>query len=325
MISCTEFIPLYSEFFKYLESRDGHDAVVKYWHHISDTSLGDKTNPNSMAYHCERLGGFDGARAYWRHTTTEEACDVFSILDKKNRFSYSHMRYCPSKGMLNAMEHVEPYYDYCEHCKVLYSRVLEKYGVVYERDHSKVANAECTSLLYEAGNRPDIDFANLTKEQVEELKQREGVVVGDLKREGKKYLHRDFHLLGDQALKYCADQYGEEGLQDFLAVFTKGYYSPQIEQFRKEGLPALKAWIEKIYEIEESSEVLHTELTDNTLTVKIDRCPVIEYMHTLNQEPTPYYIEETRTLYRIIAEESGFSFVLEYYKEDGAAKFTFTA
>ena len=28
MISCTEFIPLYSEFFKFLEKRGGHDAVM---------------------------------------------------------------------------------------------------------------------------------------------------------------------------------------------------------------------------------------------------------------------------------------------------------
>ena len=39
MISCTEFIPLYSEFFKYLERRGGHDAVMEYWIHISDTVI----------------------------------------------------------------------------------------------------------------------------------------------------------------------------------------------------------------------------------------------------------------------------------------------
>lgn len=44
MISCTEFIPLYSEFFKYLEKCNGEDAVMEYWIHISDTSIGDKTN-----------------------------------------------------------------------------------------------------------------------------------------------------------------------------------------------------------------------------------------------------------------------------------------
>ena len=71
MISCTEFIPLYSEFFKYLERRGGHDAVMEYWIHISDTSIGDVTNPNSLAYKCEKLGGFEGAIAYWGHTLTE--------------------------------------------------------------------------------------------------------------------------------------------------------------------------------------------------------------------------------------------------------------
>ena len=30
MISCTEFIPLYSELFKYLEDIGGHDEVVRY-------------------------------------------------------------------------------------------------------------------------------------------------------------------------------------------------------------------------------------------------------------------------------------------------------
>ena len=64
MISCTEFIPLYSEFFKYLENRGGHDFVMDYWIHISDTFIGDFNNPNSLAYKCERLGGFEGVIAY---------------------------------------------------------------------------------------------------------------------------------------------------------------------------------------------------------------------------------------------------------------------
>ena len=154
MISCTEFIPLYSEFFKFLDSRGGYDEVLKYWYHISDTSLGDPTNPHSMVYHMDRLGGFDGARAYWSHTTSEEACDTYSVLDPVNRYSYSEMRYCPSRGMLNELKHIEPYEHYCEHCKIIYSRVLDKYGVVFERDHSMVHKAQCTSLLYEAGNKP---------------------------------------------------------------------------------------------------------------------------------------------------------------------------
>ncbi len=31
MISCTEFIPAYSELFKFLHERGGREAVVKFW------------------------------------------------------------------------------------------------------------------------------------------------------------------------------------------------------------------------------------------------------------------------------------------------------
>ena len=88
-------------------------------------------------------------------------------------------------------------------------------------------------------------------------------------------------------------------------------------------IKVLKEWIEKTYETEEALEVLHTELQEEKLTVTIDKCPVIEYMRSLNQEPSRYYVEETRTLYSTIAEECGFSFEMVYYKEDGATQFVF--
>jgi len=313
MISCTEFIPMYSEFFKFLEKQGGYDEVLTYWYHIPDTSLGDETNPHSMVSFIKQYGGYDGAKKYWGHTTPEEACDIYGVEDKVNRYSYSHMRYCPSRAMLNSFKHIEPYHNYCEHCKIIYSRVLEKYGVIYERDHSKVANAECSSLLYEAGNRPTGDYTQ----------PGEGKVVRDVKREGKKYLHRDFHLLGDNALKYCGEKYGDAAVVDFMKDYTVAFYSPLIDEIKQGGLPVLKAWIEGIYEKEEASEVLDTKLEDGKLTVTIEYCPVIKYMRELNQEPSKYYIEETRSHYAALAEACGLKFTLEYYNEDGGAKFTF--
>lgn len=41
MISCTEFIPLYSELFKYLEELGGHEEVVRHWQSISDGTISD--------------------------------------------------------------------------------------------------------------------------------------------------------------------------------------------------------------------------------------------------------------------------------------------
>lgn len=313
MISCTEFIPLYSEFFSFLEARGGHDAVLRYWYHISDTSIGDETNPNSLRYNCEKYGGFEGALKYWGHTLTEEACDLFKIVDRDNRYVYSHMRHCPSRGMLNDLKHIEPYYDYCSHCNVIYQRVLDDYDIIFERDNSMVAQAQCCSLLYEKGHRPEGDYT---------IPSANAEVI-DMKTEDNKYLHRDFHLLSDNAIAYAGEKFGDNCAVDFLATYAKHYYSPQIEDIKARGLVALKEWIEKVYEIEEASEVLHTELDGEVLTVTIDKSPVIEYMHSLNQEPSRYYIEQTRTLYSAIADACDLGFNLEYYNEDGGTKFRF--
>ena len=324
MISCTEFIPLYSEFFKHLERRGGHDAVMEYWIHISDTVIGDKTNPNSLAYKCEKLGGFEGAMAYWGHTLTEEACDLFEMRDEKARVRYMHMRHCPSRGMLNALSQVEPYYDYCSHCDVIYSRVLEKYGVVYERDKAGIDHAECRDVFYEKGNPPAFDFRTVTDEELKKRENECGITVIDMKSDDNKYLHRDFHISADNALKYCGDKFGRDAVVAFLRDYVNFFYAPVIEKIKKDGLFAIKEWIEKTYETEEASELLHTELSEDKLTVRIDKCPVIAYMKDLGQVPSEYFIEETRTLYDEIAKECGYSFKLEYYNEDGGARFIFS-
>ena len=315
MISCTEFIPLYSEFFKYLAKRGGGDgAVMEYWIHLSDTSIGDKTNPNSLAAKCELYGGYEGSRAYWGHTLTEEACDIYEIFNPKEQYTYTLMRHCPSKGMLNDLQHVEPYHDYCEHCKVIYSRVLDNYGIVFERDHSEIDKARCSSILYRKGHKPDFDYTKPTPD----------CIVNDMKSEGMKYLHRDFHLIADNALVYCGKKYGLDGVRGFLTDYAKYYYAPIIEGFKKDGLSAVKSWLDRLYEVEEASEVLHTELTDGELRVRIDKSPVIEYMHTLGQEPSEYYKEETSTLYAVMADEAGLGFSLDKYDDKtGCAEFRF--
>lgn len=324
MISCTEFIPLYSEFFKYCESRGGHDEVMRYWIHISDTSIGDRENPNSLAYKCDRLGGYEGAIAYWGHTLTEEACDLFQIHDPTRRYRYSHMRYCPSRGMLNSLTHVEPYYDYCSHCNVIYARVLEKYGVRFDRDNSDIAKAQCRSVFYEEGNEPAFDWRHISDEEAGATVADEGCTVVDMHSEDNKYLHRDFHLLGDNALAYAAERWGEDAVIDFLTGFTESYFAPVIERVKVEGLPALAAWFADVYLREEASDLLHTEHTEDSLTVTVDRCPAIAYMRSLGKEPSKYYIEESRTVYATLASCAGLDFTLDYYREDGAARFTFS-
>ena len=317
MISCTEFIPLYSAFFQFLEDKGGHDAVVKYWNYISDRSIGDKSNPYSLISFMEREGGMEGAWSYWRRVVEEEACDVYRYFDREKGYFCSHMRFCPSRGMLNKLEHVEPYYDYCEHCNVLYAPVLEKYGIVFERDNSKVANAECFSMAYPKGNRPNIDLTNIEQEDVT------GCEVIDVKAEDNTYLHKDFHISGDLALTYCGDNYGENCVRSFLTNYANSYYAPQIADIQARGLVALQQWLERVYAIEEASHLLHTKLEGDVLEVTVDRSPAIAFMYEAGQKPGKYYIEQTRTVYSAIADACDLGFTMDYYKEDGATAFRF--
>ena len=136
MISCTEFIPVYSELFKFLDKKGGKGAVVKFWEELSDVFL-----DNLRDFATEK--GLAGCFEYWSHTLTEEAADFRMEVDEDNGIFSIEMRNCPSKGRLLKEKHIEPYDFYCEHCDTLYRRVLEPLGFQYEIDLSECDKARC--------------------------------------------------------------------------------------------------------------------------------------------------------------------------------------
>ncbi|MCL2518240.1 MAG: hypothetical protein FWF15_06720 [Oscillospiraceae bacterium] len=139
-----------------------------------------------------------------------------------------------------------------------------------------------------------------------------------------KYLHRDFHISGDQGIAYVGKNYGDEGVIDYLTRFVKNYYKPLIEKIKAEGLSGLMSHIEKIYEIEEASDALSISLNENILTVEIAYCPAIKFMLESGYEPSRWYIETTRTVNNVIAAESGFQFeLIDYNIENGKALYRF--
>ena len=144
MISCTDFIPAYSELFKYLESVGGKKAVVDFWEYLSDGFLNNLRDLVAK-------NGIRGCWDYWSHTLNEEAADFTMELDEEaGEFSIT-MHHCPSKGRLLASAHIEPYRDYCEHCDVLYRRVLEPLGYEYIFDCSQCDQAKCKIVVRAAG------------------------------------------------------------------------------------------------------------------------------------------------------------------------------
>jgi len=137
MISCTDFIPAYSELFKFLEKKGGVEAVNRFWCYLSDNFLG-----NLKEYVQQR--GIRGCWDYWSHTLNEEAADFTMELDEEAGTFKIDMHYCPSMGRLIETEHIQPYHDYCRHCDVLYRRVLEPLGYEYHIDMCRCDKARCT-------------------------------------------------------------------------------------------------------------------------------------------------------------------------------------
>ena len=117
MISCTEFIMLYSELFKYLEQLRGEEEVVRYWEKLSEAFCTDLQE-------LVEEKGLEGMKEYCDHVLQSECADYSINLteDKLELF----INNCPSLGLLRRNRHMEPYHDYCAHCAVLYAHATDK-------------------------------------------------------------------------------------------------------------------------------------------------------------------------------------------------------
>lgn len=137
MISCTKFIPFYSELFTYLEKLNGEKEVRKFWEYLSDTYVAERLGEEVKA------NGIKGCWNYWSKSLNEEACDFTMTLDEEKGEFCIDMKECPSKTRLLESKEILPYHNYCGHCAVLYARVLERYGIKGECDLSNCDKATC--------------------------------------------------------------------------------------------------------------------------------------------------------------------------------------
>lgn len=136
MISCTEFIPAYSELFWFLEHTGGKEAVLKYWEYISQNGI-------SKLWKLASARGLRGCYDYWAQTLKEEAADFTMSLDEEKGVFILDMHRCPSKARLLSCKQLDPYPDYCGHCETLYCPLLRNLGFECEYDMSRCHLAAC--------------------------------------------------------------------------------------------------------------------------------------------------------------------------------------
>jgi len=147
MISCTEFIPAYSELFTYLEDNHGADEVRRFWDFLFKPD-GKKGIP--LINHIQEEG-IRGCWTYWTHSLNEEAADFTMYLNEKAGWYMMEMHRCPSKGRLLDLEKsigIKPYRDYCLHCDY-YRVAVEQVGLKYIYNFNGIHKAACSLLIYD--------------------------------------------------------------------------------------------------------------------------------------------------------------------------------
>lgn len=133
-----------------------------------------------------------------------------------------------------------------------------------------------------------------------------------------KYLHKDFHVSLDLGLAYIGEHYGADAVREYLNDYAKSFY-------RKMSLPELENYFKAVYDAEGAPDVLDILSERGRLSVKISECPAMKFMRSTGHEPSVYYAETTKTLYKALADICGFEFELVSYDNDsGAAEFVFT-
>lgn len=309
MISCTEFIPAYSELFKYIHNRDGYEEVQKFWRFLFKPDGKGIPLVNFV-----KKDGLKGAVEYWKGTLSEEAADTTRWFNLKEGWVYSEMHYCPSKGRLLKLKDelgIEPYPHYCDHCDY-YRPALEMYGLNWIRNHINVDKASCSSIIYD----PKV-FKGMI--QIDE-----NTDVFEVKSTEKEYFHPDFHSSLNMGIEYLGANYGTEAVKEYLTQYTLAVYRKAMERIKTEGLSALCDMIQDTYKKEHAEDALTVELTDNSLSVKIAYCPAVRHLHKTGREVTKWFNLSTEVVMATIAAECGYQFTMEFYDEaSGAAAYRF--
>ena len=229
---------------------------------------------------------------------------------------------------------MEPFDEYCKHCDG-YEWSLNKHGLVQYNDYRGAERACCRTLIID----PKI-FPGDPKEMVEKMYQcelngctadttgcpfaSEDTIQQTTTSEGYKYLHPEFHVSMDRGAGFVLENYGMDGLKEYLTQFTLAFHVPLLKNIREKGLPAIADYLRWLYDTEEAPDALTLEQTEEILTVTIRYCPAVKYMRDRGHTPGESYVYCTSMVYEALAEACGLDFqMVSYDHETGAAKFRF--
>ena len=309
MISCTEFIPAYSELFTFLEDKLGRGEVDNFWKYLFKPD--GKGIP--LVLHVKEEG-IRGCFTYWAKSLNEEAADFTMYLNEKAGWFLIKMHRCPSKGRLLELKDtigITPYHDYCLHCDN-YRAAVAQVGLEYIYNFEGIDHAACSILIYD----PKIFDGRVIIDADTEVMDRR---AGD-----NEYFHKDFHSSMNRGIHYVGENYGREWVEEYLTRYTERVYNKEIADIKQRGVEAIADKIRDTYEKEKSPDAIELTLDESTLTVNVKYCPAVKHLRSIGREISPWYRYTTEVVMKTLAEKANATFeMLSYNDETGAAKYRF--
>ena len=309
MISCTEFIPAYSELFTYLEDQYGREEVDRFWKYLF---VPDGKGIPLIGF-VEREG-IAGCYSYWAGTLNEEAADFTMYLNEKRGFFLIKMHRCPSKGRLLELKDqigITPYHDYCLHCDS-YRSAVEKVGLKYIYNFQGIEDAACSMLIYD----PNVFDGRIIID--------EDAKIMDRKASENEYFHRDFHSSLNMGIDYLGNNYGAAAVKEHLEIYTRHVYKPVLEKLKDAPLQAIAEKIRSTYRAEKAEDALELVQLDDMLTVNIAYCPAVKHLRKTGREVSHWFPMTTTVVMETLAKAGGLRFEMEAYDpETGAARYQF--
>ena len=130
------------------------------------------------------------------------------------------------------------------------------------------------------------------------------------------YLPLEFHGELSGQIDYLEQQYGPEGVREYLRQFASAFYAPVKQQLQRRGLIVLKERFEKVYELEGGK--ISIDFSEDQMTVEVRACPAVTFMRQHNLPVARLFNETIKTTYETICEGTPFAAeLLEYDVQTG--------
>lgn len=310
MISCTEFIPAYSELFSYIDDSRGRAEVDRFWRYLFAP-----TGDGIPLINYVKKEGIAGCYSYWAGTLNEEAADFTMMLNEKGGWFKIKMHKCPSKGRLLQLKDeigITPYRDYCLHCDS-YRSAVEKIGLNYLYDFDGVDKAACSLLITD----PKVFDGRVIVDDNTKIMDRK---AGD-----NEYFHPDFHSSMNMGIHYIGEEYGAEAVREYLTRYTRNVYRRDIADIKENGFAALEKKIRDTYKKEKAEDAVEIITEGDKMTVNVRYCPAVKHLRATGRDVSKWYVYTTETVMEVLTRDSGIKFSMEEYNtETGAARYSFS-